>query len=246
MTRLNRHYMLAAFVWFVVVVGYASAAEPTSVYQVGAYQVGAYQVGAYQVGVARVDITPAYPIRLSGFGGRRNESDGVRQRIWAKALAISAKNEKPAVLFTVDSLGLRMTMVDEVAAELNLKAGVPRSARRADVHALAHDSQDQRRLRQHLQHPDSARPSEAHRSIHTGNRRETQASRSPGDCGHEARNTTSGDRSGYLRTQSTNAGRPCGSRSASAGSKESRWEDSSRLCQLRLPLRHAFRQQDQR
>ena len=38
-----------------------------------------------QVGVAEVDITPDYPIRLSGYGSRRTESDGIIQRIWAKA-----------------------------------------------------------------------------------------------------------------------------------------------------------------
>jgi hypothetical protein len=49
----------------------------------------------YQVGVAQVDITPDYPIRLSGFGFRRTESEGVTQRIWAKALAIQDKSSKP-------------------------------------------------------------------------------------------------------------------------------------------------------
>ena len=38
------------------------------------------------VGVSRVDITRDYPIRLHGFGGRREE---VRQRLFAKALASS-------------------------------------------------------------------------------------------------------------------------------------------------------------
>ena len=42
------------------------------------------------VGVARVDITPEYPVRLSGFGGRRAESEGIRQRLWARAIAIGA------------------------------------------------------------------------------------------------------------------------------------------------------------
>ena len=53
----------------------------------------------YQVGVAKVDITPSYPIRLSGFGFRRTESEGVTQRIWAKALAIEEgirEGEAPA------------------------------------------------------------------------------------------------------------------------------------------------------
>ena len=47
----------------------------------------------FQVGVAKVDITPDYPIRLSGYGSRRTESDGVAQRIRAKALAISSDQD---------------------------------------------------------------------------------------------------------------------------------------------------------
>jgi hypothetical protein len=81
----------------------------------------------YQVGVARLDITPDYPIRLNGFGGRREESEGVTQRIWAKALAISAGGNPPLVLLAIDSLGVRMPMVDEVAARLEKKLGIPRS-----------------------------------------------------------------------------------------------------------------------
>jgi putative membrane-bound dehydrogenase-like protein len=79
----------------------------------------------YQVGVAAVDITPSYPIRLSGFGFRRTESEGATQPIWAKALAISAGNERPAVLITVDNLGVPADVVAEVAARLQKQAGIP-------------------------------------------------------------------------------------------------------------------------
>ncbi len=80
----------------------------------------------YEVGVARVDITPDYPIRLNGFGGRRTESEGVRQRIWAKAIAIGNDEQNPAILLTIDSLGIRMPMVDEVARRLRQQAGIKR------------------------------------------------------------------------------------------------------------------------
>ena len=80
----------------------------------------------YRVGVAKVDITPDYPIRLNGFGFRRDESDGISQRIWAKALAISRADEPPAVLIAIDSLGVRWPMVDEVAKRLQEKFAIPR------------------------------------------------------------------------------------------------------------------------
>ncbi len=79
---------------------------------------------AYEVGVARIDITPTYPVRLSGFGFRRAESEGVTQRIWAKALAID--DGRPAVLLTVDNLGIPARMVEEVATRLGKKAKLPR------------------------------------------------------------------------------------------------------------------------
>src|SRR5579883_701399 len=78
----------------------------------------------YNIGVARIDITPTYPIRLSGFGFRRTESDGVIQRIWAKALAID--DGTPAVVITVDNLGIPARVVEEVATRLQKKTKLPR------------------------------------------------------------------------------------------------------------------------
>src|SRR5437660_1037390 len=51
-----------------------------------------------QVGVARIDITPAYAIRLTGYAVRKSESEGVAERLWAKALAIGSDRERPALL----------------------------------------------------------------------------------------------------------------------------------------------------
>src|SRR5262249_56653231 len=68
----------------------------------------------YRVGVAQMDITPSHPIRLNGFGGRRAESEGVYQRIWARALAIEDESKEPALLMTVDVLGIP----DDIRTEL--------------------------------------------------------------------------------------------------------------------------------
>ena len=80
----------------------------------------------YDVGVSVVDITPDYPIRLNGFGNRRAECEGVSQRSFAKALAISQHGQPPLVLVTLDSLGIRTTMVDEAAARLKVSHKLPR------------------------------------------------------------------------------------------------------------------------
>lgn len=73
----------------------------------------------WQVGVASVDITPEYPVRLSGYGSRREEFDGVAQRIVASALAIGSDADGPAVLVTVDNCGVPAAMREEVVRRLS-------------------------------------------------------------------------------------------------------------------------------
>lgn len=67
-------------------------------------------------GFARRDITPSYPVMLSGFGFRRSESEGVGQRIWAKAMALGAS--EPFVLVTVDTLGCPWAIREELLRRL--------------------------------------------------------------------------------------------------------------------------------
>jgi hypothetical protein len=64
---------------------------------------------AFAVGIAKIDITPDYPIRLSGFGGRRTESEGVTHPIWAKAMSIDYGDAAPLLLITVDNLECQTT-----------------------------------------------------------------------------------------------------------------------------------------
>jgi putative membrane-bound dehydrogenase-like protein len=78
------------------------------------------------VGVAAVDITPDYPIRLNGFGSRRTESEGITQKIWAKALAFQDEKQGPAILIAADNLGVPDEIVQEVAARLSKKVGLAR------------------------------------------------------------------------------------------------------------------------
>ncbi|MCW5557371.1 MAG: neutral/alkaline non-lysosomal ceramidase N-terminal domain-containing protein [Verrucomicrobiae bacterium] len=78
------------------------------------------------VGVAEVDITPDYPIRLSGFGGRRTESEGVTLKIWAKSLAVADAQRGPAILITTDSLAFSDEIITEVARRLGERIGLKR------------------------------------------------------------------------------------------------------------------------
>ncbi len=76
---------------------------------------------AQSVGLAKIDITPAFPVRLSGFGFRRSESEGVNQRIWAKAMAIGDKD--PAIIITVDNLGVSASLHSFLQKRLDLSPG---------------------------------------------------------------------------------------------------------------------------
>src|SRR5438552_840378 len=82
----------------------------------------AQEPASYAVGVSKIDITPAYPVRLNGFGFRRAESEGVTQKIWAKALAIG--QDDPVVVIAVDNLGIPYAMTQEVARRLAKRAGL--------------------------------------------------------------------------------------------------------------------------
>jgi len=73
-----------------------------------------------------MDITPDYPIRLSGYGGRRTVSEGVAQKLWAKALAIGSDQDKPVLWISVDNCGLSADISNDVAKRLLAKASIPR------------------------------------------------------------------------------------------------------------------------
>jgi len=77
-----------------------------------------------QIGAASVDITPNYPVRLSGYGNRRLPSSGISQRIFAKALAIGSDEEGPAVIVTVDNVGVPAALRTEVLQRLKSKTKV--------------------------------------------------------------------------------------------------------------------------
>jgi putative membrane-bound dehydrogenase-like protein len=75
------------------------------------------------VGVAKIDITPDYPVRMTGYAVRKTEATNAAQHIWAKALAIGDK--EPALYITVDNCGVQGTMVDDLARRLRSEGVLP-------------------------------------------------------------------------------------------------------------------------
>jgi hypothetical protein len=75
----------------------------------------------FTAGTAQIDITPEYPVRLSGYGNRTTVSQGVGQRIWAKALAMQSGPEALSILLTVDNCAVSGSIADQVCARLKAR-----------------------------------------------------------------------------------------------------------------------------
>lgn len=74
----------------------------------------------WKAGVAKASITPAEPIWMSGYAARTKPSEGVRQEIYVKALALQDETGKTVVLVTSDLSGFRRE-VGEIVAERSRK-----------------------------------------------------------------------------------------------------------------------------
>ena len=83
-------------------------------------------VAAIQAGVATLDITPKESIWLGGYAARTKPSQGVRQRIFAKALALRDEEGTTAVLVTADILGFTQELASSVAVNVQSRFQVPR------------------------------------------------------------------------------------------------------------------------
>jgi hypothetical protein len=79
------------------------------------------------VGAAKVDITPAYPTLLSGYAARRPEAaHDVKQKLFARAMAIGTDAQGPVILVAIDNLGASASVSNAVAAKLLKQHKIPR------------------------------------------------------------------------------------------------------------------------
>ena len=88
----------------------------------------------WKAGAASVDITPDFPVRLSGYGSRTTPHEGVEMRLHAKALALTWAAEPPVIILTVDNCGVPATLRDEVLRRLN-ESGSPLESDRFALHS---------------------------------------------------------------------------------------------------------------
>ena len=82
---------------------------------------------AWQAGVATVDITPKDSLWMAGFARRTQPSQGVALPLHAKALALQAGQQRPAVIVTVDLLGVTARSASHVAAQVERRMRIPRA-----------------------------------------------------------------------------------------------------------------------
>ena len=68
----------------------------------------------FQAGVAKIKITPPQPFWMSGYASRTNQSMGVLQDLWARALAVRDPKGHRVVIVTTDLIGLHRSVSDEV------------------------------------------------------------------------------------------------------------------------------------
>jgi neutral ceramidase len=82
----------------------------------------------WKAGAAKVKITPARPMWLSGYGNRDRPASGTLQDLWAKALVLEDPAGQRAALVTMDLVGIPRELSVAVCAELKMRYGLPREA----------------------------------------------------------------------------------------------------------------------
>ena len=80
----------------------------------------------WKAGCARVCITPQESVWMAGYAFRDHPSEGVRQDIWAKALALEDSLGRVGIIVTMDLLSIPGDFSNELRDELSQKFGLSR------------------------------------------------------------------------------------------------------------------------
>jgi neutral ceramidase len=81
---------------------------------------------AWKIGLASVNITPIEPVRMAGYAGRTQSSQGVAAELFAKAMAIEDSQGHRAVLVTSDVIGFRAAFTEPTCRLIVAKTGLGR------------------------------------------------------------------------------------------------------------------------
>ncbi len=80
----------------------------------------------WKAGVAVVDITPDGPIWMAGYAARKGPSQGIGQRLHAKALALEDSGGHHCVIVTTDLLGFPAAVSEPIAESVHRLYGLDR------------------------------------------------------------------------------------------------------------------------
>jgi hypothetical protein len=85
---------------------------------------GSASQAAIKGGCARVDITPRASVWLSGYGARNKPSDGIADKLYARALVLDDGQNKMAIV-SADLLWVPLKITAEIRREVKEKIGIP-------------------------------------------------------------------------------------------------------------------------
>jgi neutral ceramidase len=86
--------------------------------------VNGQNAASWKAGAAAIDITPDGPVWMAGYGSRNKPSEGVAQRIHAKALAIEDNANGRMVIVTLDLIGVPRELRDGVERRVHKQYGL--------------------------------------------------------------------------------------------------------------------------
>lgn len=91
-------------------------------------QEAAKEATDWRAGVATVKITPREPMWMAGYGARDKPSQGTRQDLFAKALALEDGNGQRVVIVTLDIIGVLVSLRDAVEQQVQEQYQLPPEA----------------------------------------------------------------------------------------------------------------------
>jgi neutral ceramidase len=94
---------------------------------ISSYPLYGIQQGGWKAGVAKTEITPAEPLKMSGYAGRTELCKEKLHPLWAKALALEDAAGNRSVLVTMDLALLPRAIADDIKARINKQYNLDRS-----------------------------------------------------------------------------------------------------------------------
>jgi len=86
------------------------------------------QENVWKAGAAKIIITPAKSLWMSGYGGRTKPAQGKTTELWAKALVLEDAKGHIAVLVSLDLVGIGRDISAPLCQRIQEKYGLPRAA----------------------------------------------------------------------------------------------------------------------